>query len=1045
MRPDALGHLNLGGSDMQRHSMACIAAAMFIFGFGFPPTVVLAQTGGDQFLDGIGETALIARYIFKGNVEDTSRNALHATLHGTKPAYIQDPQFGQVLSLPGGTNGGYVQLPGKTLLGEDTISVTGWVFLRDTSQPWQRFFDFGQDTARNFFCTPIGPDTSEGYRARITATGWTQEKGPVSERIATGHWVHLAVVLDAANKTLSTYADGVRVGHATDVDLSLEQILNQENDAINRLYLGKSAYDTDPDLNAMIYDVRLYRIALTDRQVATIRNNALSGPEKGEAGGMPASSSTSAQSATSSAALSRVSDLIDVPDIVAETIVGTLPHLPCHIPGLYRDGVKGPLVRVIWPSPVDNNQVRHIGVYTVSGVVAGTKFQPKACVTVKAASEKTPEGPQRDLEPFPLGQVLLERYENGRDTPFIQNRDKFIQGLIKTDPNSFLCNFRETFGLPQPKGVRRLGGWDSQTTRLRGHASGHYLSAIAQAYAGAAYDKNLQDIFLQKMNVMIDTLYDLSQKSGRPAREGGEYNADPTKVPPGPGKQGYDSNLSTQGIRTDYWNWGVGFISAYPPDQFIMLEQGATYGGRDTQVWAPYYTLHKILAGLLDCYEIGGNEKALRIAEGMGLWVHARLQAVPTETRINMWNRYIAGEYGGMNEVMVRLNRLTGDRRFLDCAELFDNISFFFGDAERTHGLAKNVDTLRGKHANQHIPQITGALETYRVTRDVQYYHIACNFWEICNHGYTYSIGGVAGAKNPNNAECFTAQPNSLFANGFSPGGQNETCATYNLLKLTRQLFLFDQNARYMDYYEQALYNHILASVAENNPGNTYHVPLNPGARKQFGNAQMTDFTCCNGTALESNTKLQDSIYFRSKDDKALYVNLYIPSTLIWRQRNVTVRQRTDFPYADNTTLVIRGGGQFDLKVRVPRWAERGFFVRINGKDQTVQAVPGTYLTLSRTWNDGDTIELRMPFGFHLNPVMDQPNIASLFYGPILLAVQEPDRRSDWRPVTLDAADLGKSIQGDAATLQFRIDGVELKPFYETYGRHSVYLNVTLQ
>ncbi|HOV76531.1 MAG TPA: hypothetical protein PLS24_00765, partial [Sedimentisphaerales bacterium] len=167
--------------------MACIAAAMFIFGFGFgfPPTVVLAQTGGDQFLDGIGETALIARYIFKGNVEDTSRNALHATLHGTKPAYIQDPQFGQVLSLPGGTNGGYVQLPGKTLLGEDTISVTGWVFLRDTSQLWQRFFDFGQDTARNFFCTPIGPDTSEGYRARITATGWTQEKGPVSERIAT--------------------------------------------------------------------------------------------------------------------------------------------------------------------------------------------------------------------------------------------------------------------------------------------------------------------------------------------------------------------------------------------------------------------------------------------------------------------------------------------------------------------------------------------------------------------------------------------------------------------------------------------------------------------------------------------------------------------------------------------------------------------------------------------------------------------------------------------------------------------------------------------
>jgi len=1032
---------------MQQRSMSWIPAVMFVVCLGSCPAPAFAQTGGDQFLDGIGETALIARYVFKGNVEDASRNTLHATIHGAKAAYVQDAQFGQVLSLPGGGDGGYVQLPGKALTGADSVSVTGWVFLRDASQPWQRFFDFGQDATRNFFCTPIGEDASEGYRVRITATGWTHEMGPVSPRVATGRWVHLAVVLDAAKKTLSAYADGVRVGQATGVDLSLEQILNQENPSANRLYIGKSAYDTDQDLNAMVHDVRLYSIALTDRQVATIRDNALSGGARTEAGTSAAtpSAQTGPSATTGGTALPGASDLIDVPDIAAETIVGTLPHLPYLVPGTYRNGVKGPLVRVIWPSPADNNQVRHAGVYTVSGVVAGTKFEPKARVTVKAAPQKADEGPRQDLEPFPLGQVVLNRDRSGRDTPFIKNRDKFIQGLARTDPNSFLYNFRETFGQPQPEGVRRLGGWDSQTTRLRGHASGHYLSAIAQAYAGTAYDKDLQAAFLHKMNVMIDTLYDLSQKSGRPAQEGGECNADPTKVPPGPGKQGYDSNLSTQGIRTDYWNWGVGFISAYPPDQFIMLEKGATYGGRDTQIWAPYYTLHKILAGLLDCYEVGGNEKALRIAEGMGLWVHARLQAVPTETRISMWNRYIAGEYGGMNEVLARLSRLTGDRRFLDCARLFDNISFFFGDAEHTHGLARNVDTLRGKHANQHIPQITGALETYRDTQDVQYYQIASNFWEICNHGYTYSIGGVAGAKNPNNAECFTAQPNTLFANGFANGGQNEPCATYNLLKLSRQLFFFEQDARYMDYYEQALYNHILASVAENNPGNTYHVPLNPGARKQFGNAEMNDFTCCNGTALESSTKLQDSIYFRSRDDKALYVNLYVPSTLSWRQRNVVVRQQTDFPYADNTTLTFAGGGQFDVKVRVPRWAERGFFVRINGKDQTVQAAPGTYLTLSRTWNDGDTIELRMPFGFYLCPVMDRPNIASLFYGPVLLAVQEPAPRSDWRAVTLDAADLGKSIQGDPATLRFRIDDADLKPFYETYGRHSVYLDVTLK
>jgi len=774
------------------------------------PILTQAQTGGgDQFLDGIGETALIARYMFKGNAEDGSRNHLHATLHGDKAGYVQDSRFGQVLSLPGGSGGGYVQIPGKALIGEDTLSITGWIFLRDTSEPWQRFFDFGQNTTRNFFCTPIGEDPCEGYRARITATGWTEEVGPVSPRIAIGRWVHLAVVLDTAKQTLSSFVDGVRVGHASGVDVTLEQVLNQEQASANQLYLGKSEYDSDPDLNAMVHDVRIYSIALTDQQVATIRNNALSGGEKVET----AASGAEPSSTTGGTAIPSASNLTGVPDITAETIVGTLPHLPYLIPGTYRDGAKGPLVRVIWPSPADNNQVLQAGTYTVTGTVPGTAIQPKAQVTVKAAPDKTvDQGPQRGLEPFPLGQVVLNQDDNGKDTPFIKNRDKFILGLAKPDPNSFLYNFRDAFGQAQPEGAKPLGGWDSRTTRLRGHASGHYLSAMAQAYASTTYDKDLQATFLQKMNTMIDTLYDLAQKSGRPAKEGGESNADPTAVPPGPGKEGYDSNLSKEGIRTDYWNWGKGFISAYPPDQFIMLGKGATYGGRNTQIWAPYYTLHNILAGLLDCYEVGGNKKALQVAEGMGLWVYERLKVVPTETRISMWNRYIAGEYGGMNEVMARLNRLTGDQRFLDCARLFDNINFFFGNAEHAHGLARNVDTLRGKHANQHIPQITGALETYTGTQDVRYFQIADNFWDICTHCYMFSIGGVAGAKNPNNAECFTAQPNTLFANGFANGGQNETCATYNLLKLSRQLFMFDPDARYMDYYEQALYNHILRS-----------------------------------------------------------------------------------------------------------------------------------------------------------------------------------------------------------------------------------------
>jgi DUF1680 family protein len=248
-----------------------------------------------------------------------------------------------------------------------------------------------------------------------------------------------------------------------------------------------------------------------------------------------------------------------------------------------------------------------------------------------------------------------------------------------------------------------------------------------------------------------------------------------------------------------------------------------------------------------------------------------------------------------------------------------------------------------------------------------------------------------------------------------------------------------------MDYYERGLYNHILASVAENSPANTYHVPLRPGSEKQFRNDDMSGFSCCNGTALESNTKLQNSIYFRSADNRSLYVNLYIPSTLKWTGRNITVIQETAYPEEDQTRLTIKGKGKFDLKVRVPGWATRGFFVKINGKTINVDAVPGSYLTISRRWKNGDRVELKMPFGFYLEPVMDQQNIASLFYGPVLLAAQEEEPLTEWRKITLDAEDIARSVSGDPSKLEFNIGGVVFRPFYDTYGRHSVYLDVTLK
>lgn len=735
--------------------------------------------------------------------------------------------------------------------------------------------------------------------------------------------------------------------------------------------------------------------------------------------------------------------LTSVQDIRVETVVGHLPRLPRYVKGVYRNKIKGPNVRVLWPAPVDNSQVLSPGTYTVTGKVPGTDLQPKAFVTVRET--EAPATPDRVLEAFDLDQVILNTDLHNHNTKFIENRDKFITGLANTNPDNFLYMFRNAFGQEQPEGAEPMGVWDSQLIKLRGHATGHYLSALAQAYASSGYDASLQANFADKMEYMVNTLYELSHLSGQPQTSGGEHVSDPTAVPPGQGKSGYDSDLSEAGIRTDYMNWGKGFISAYPPDQFIMLEKGATYGGSDTQIWAPYYTLHKILVGLMDIYEISGNEKALEIVTGMSDWVYARLSQLPTETLISMWNRYIAGEFGGMNEAMARLHRITNEPHYLEVAQIFDNIRLFYGDAEHSHGLARNVDMVRGLHANQHIPQIIGALEIYRDTDAPEYYQIADNFWDIATNDYMYSIGGVAGASNPPNAECFTIQPATLYENGFGAVGQNETCATYNMLKLTSGLFLFDRRAERMDYYERALYNHILASVAEDSPGNTYHVSLRPGSEKEFGNADMKGFACCNGTALESNTKLQNSIYFRSADNQAMYVNLYVPSTLKWTEKKVTITQTTAYPKEDFTLLTITGDAEFDLKVRVPHWATGGFFVKINGRKLKVEAVPGSYLTLNRKWKDGDRVEFRMPFQFYLQPVMDQQNIASLFYGPVLLAAQEPEPLKEWRKITLNAEDISNSISGDPGQLQFKIDGVVFKPFYDTYMRHSVYLDVTLK
>ncbi|MCD0489526.1 glycoside hydrolase family 127 protein [Pedobacter sp. MC2016-14] len=1014
-------------------SRAVLIFALLVEGCG----TVQAQNG-DQILDGIGETGMIARYVFAADAKDWSRNNLHAKFQSAEINFVDDNRFGKVLSLSGDKNA-FLSLPGQALTDLESLSISGWIYLR-SNQPGQRFFDFGKDANKHFFAAPTGTKLQKGYQALITAKG-NNEKGAVAPTIEINKWVHLAIVIDITSKAMITYVDGKTVGETKNIPSELSEVFGQQSLDKNLLYIGKSLLPGDPNLNALIHDFRIYRVPLNRNQVATIYKNSLNSGQESTANVGKPEDDLPRFPAHQPQLYNNY--LVQVADVEVETELGNLPRLPSYVQGTYQNHVKGPEVRVLWPSDISNTAVLKPGAYTITGRVPGTAFQPKALVTIKESGKSV--APLSRLTSFELNQVTLEADDHGHKTKFIENRDKFVSTLANTEPNSFLYMFRQAFGQKQPEGAKPLGVWDTEDTKLRGHATGHYLSAIAQAYAGTGYDKALQANFAKKMEYMVNTLYTLSKLSGTPKEAGAAFVADPKAVPFGPGRSAFDSELSEAGIRNDYWNWGKGFISAYPPDQFIMLEQGAKYGGQKNQVWAPYYTLHKILAGLIEVYEVSGNKKALEIATNMGDWVYARLNQLPQETLIKMWNTYIAGEFGGMNESMAHLYKITGDQKYLKTAQLFDNIKVFFGDTAHSHGLAKNVDVFRGLHANQHIPQIVGSIEMYKVSNKTEYYKVADNFWHKMVDDYMYSIGGVAGARNPANAECFVSQPATLYENGLSEGGQNETCATYNLLKLTADLFLFEQRAELMDYYERALYNHILASVAENSPANTYHVPLRPGAIKQFSNPDMTGFTCCNGTAIESSTKLQNSIYFKSKDNQSLYVNLYIPSKLDWTARKIKVEQTTDFPKEDHTKLTIKGSGKFDLHVRVPGWATKGFFVTINGSPQNLEATPGSYLKITRKWKDGDVVELKMPFQFHLNPLMDQQNVASLFYGPILLAAQEAEVRKDWRKVTLYAEDIEKSIKGDPQQLQFTIDEVVFKPFYNTYGRHSVYLDVTLK
>ncbi|WP_328544515.1 beta-L-arabinofuranosidase domain-containing protein [Streptomyces europaeiscabiei] len=471
--------------------------------------------------------------------------------------------------------------------------------------------------------------------------------------------------------------------------------------------------------------------------------------------------------------------------------------------------------------------------------------------------------------------------------------------------------------------------------------------------------------------------------------------------------------------------WGgpshPGFLAAYPETQFIDLESrtSADY----TVVWAPYYTAHKILKGLLDAYLATDDARALDLASGMCDWMYSRLSKLPESTLQRMWGIFSSGEFGGIVETIVDLYSITGKADHLALAKLFDLDRLI--DA-----CAAGTDILDGLHANQHIPIMTGYVRLYDATGETRYLTAAKNFWGMVIPQRMYGIGGTS------TAEFWKAR--GVVAGTISDTNA-ETCCAYNLLKLSRSLFFHDQDPKYMDYYERALLNQILGSKQDKadaeKPLVTYFIGLKPGHVRDYTPKQGT--TCCEGTGMESATKYQDSVYFTKADGSALYVNLYSAATLNWSAKGVTVAQSTDYPREQGSTITIGGGsGAFEMRLRVPSWAGSGFRVTVNGSAVSGTPAAGSYFTIpSRTWRGGDVVRVTIPFRLRVEKALDDPSLQTLFYGPVNLVGRNSGTSylsvGLYRNAGLSGDLLPSLAPVSGKPLHYTLGGIEFAPFYE--------------
>jgi len=623
---------------------------------------------------------------------------------------------------------------------------------------------------------------------------------------------------------------------------------------------------------------------------------------------------------------------------------------------------------VVWKNAPDF-AVAAEGVYEVEAeALPETEVVPKAVITVKTEACKCCcDKPAIVANKVCYGDVKIT------GGFFNENRLRAEEFLVNWNLDSLLYNFREAAGLDL-KGAAPMAGWDAPECLLKGHTTGHYLSGVALAYAGNTENKaRLGEI----ITYMIDGLaecQDAMEKSGK---------------------------------------FAYGFLSGYSEEQFDKLQEYVVY----PKIWAPYYTLHKIVSGLIDCYEYAGSQKALDVVAKLGIWIYNRLSKLPNEQLQKMWAMYIAGEFGGINESLARLQKFVDKPEYMAAAKLFDNERLFYP-------MARNVDTLGGIHGNQHVPQIIGALEIFARTGEKEYYDIAYNFWRIVTSAHIYNIGGSGEGEMFQDPHKIGTKLSEKTA---------ESCVSYNMLKLTSMLFEYEPKAEYMDYFEKTLYNHIAASQDQSGPigGSTYFMPLRPGGEKGYDSKGNT---CCRGTGLENHVKYQDAIYYTQ--GKSVFVNLYMPSVLCTADASLAIV--SDFLAASGghkAVIKVNKAGFEQLKLRVPCWSKDGFGVKVNGAAVNYETKDG-YAVITGV-KDGDEIEVAFSFKLRVEATKDAPDVVSLYYGPLVMPLI--DDAEDF--ITLDKGFEAKLQQtGD---YEFVVGGRKFVPnYYANTGKYHAYFKI---